>query len=190
MERLLCCKFFTFFNIWCWCGRVLLQATGTNPCTDEVLFGHVRYLEQSVCERLFEHGKHIFVKTENDNERVARIEVCCKGKLFVSYLNIDDKERKEDVDGEITIDDVVTDAFEVDHSMKRVLAEEKDKRRKWDFLDVEEVTKYKDLMDHSLNDLIEVKCLFSTLRILIHFISGPYLIYLIWRGTAAQVDLF
>ncbi|VDM72217.1 unnamed protein product, partial [Strongylus vulgaris] len=133
------------------------EATGTNPCTDEVLFGHVRYLEQTVGERLFEHGKHIFVKTENDNERVARVEVCCKGKLFVSYLNIDDKERKEDIDGEITINDVVTNVFEVDQSKKRVLGEEKDKRRKWDFLDVQEITKYKDMLDSSLNELIEVR---------------------------------
>ncbi|EPB77606.1 hypothetical protein ANCCEY_03278 [Ancylostoma ceylanicum] len=130
-------------------------ATGTNPCTDEVLFGHVRYLEQTVSERLFEHGKHIFVKTENDNERVARIEVCCKGKLLVNYLNIDDKERKEDVDGEITVDDVVTNTSEVEQSIKRVLAEEKEKRRKWDFLDVEQIAKYRDVLDHRLNDLIE-----------------------------------
>lgn len=47
----------------------------------------------------------------------------------------------------------------------RVLAEEKDKRRKWDFLDVTEVIKYKDVFDRRLNDLIEVcnfqNCLFK-----------------------------
>ncbi|VDP14054.1 unnamed protein product [Heligmosomoides polygyrus] len=130
-------------------------ATGTNPCTDEVLFGHVRYLEQTVAERLFEHGKHIFVKSENDNERVARIELCCQGKLIINYLNTDDREKREDCDGEITVLDVVTDGREVEQSIKRVLAEEKDKRRKWDFLDVTEVIKYKDVFDRRLNDLIE-----------------------------------
>ncbi|KJH49356.1 DnaJ domain protein [Dictyocaulus viviparus] len=130
-------------------------ATGTNPSTDEALFGHVRYLEQTVAERLFEYGKHIFVKTENDNERVARIELCCKGKLMVTYLIMDDRDKRDDIDGEITIDDVITDVDDVERSIKRVLAEEKDKRRKWDFLDVDEVSRYKDVLDCRLNDLIK-----------------------------------
>ncbi|VDL71265.1 unnamed protein product [Nippostrongylus brasiliensis] len=131
------------------------NATGTNPSTDEVLFGHVRYLEQTVAERLFEHGKHIFVKSENDNERVARIELCCQGKLLISYLTTDEKDKREDCDAEITIDDVVTDVHEVEQSIKRVLSEEKDKRRKWEFLDVKEVSKYKDVLNRRLNELIK-----------------------------------
>ncbi|VDO42291.1 unnamed protein product [Haemonchus placei] len=130
-------------------------ATGTNPCTDEVLFGHVRYLEQTVAERLFEHGKHIFVKSENDNERVARIELCCKGRLMINYLNTDEKDKREDCAGEIAINDVVINANEVERSIKRVLSEEKDKRRKWDFLDVEQISKYKGVLDRRLNDLIK-----------------------------------
>ncbi|KAK6025639.1 mbt repeat protein [Ostertagia ostertagi] len=130
-------------------------ATGTNPCTDEILFGHVRYLEQTVAERLFEHGKHIFVKSENDNERVARIELCCKGRLMINYLTTDERDKREDCDGEIAINDVVANAKEVERSIKRVLAEEKDKRRKWDFLDVEQISKYRDVLDCRLNDLIK-----------------------------------
>ncbi|KAK5976523.1 SLED domain-containing protein [Trichostrongylus colubriformis] len=130
-------------------------ATGTNPCTDEILFSHVRYLEQTVAERLFEHGKHIFVKSENDNERVARIELCCKGRLMINYLTTDERDKREDCDGEIAVNDVVVDAKEVERSIKRVLAEEKDKRRKWDFLDVEQISKYKDALDRRLNDLIK-----------------------------------
>ncbi|KAJ1373617.1 Scm-like with four MBT domains protein 2 [Parelaphostrongylus tenuis] len=68
---------------------------------------------------------------------------------------MDDKDRREDLDGEIAIDDVVTDVREVEHSIKRVLTEEKDKRRKWDFLDVDEVSRYKDVLDRRLNDLIQ-----------------------------------
>uniref|UniRef100_A0A912MSE8 SLED domain-containing protein n=1 Tax=Haemonchus contortus TaxID=6289 RepID=A0A912MSE8_HAECO len=132
-----------------------VTATGTNPCTDEVLFGHVRYLEQTVAERLFEHGKHIFVKSENDNERVARIELCCKGRLMINYLNTDEKDKREDCAGEIAINDVVINANEVERSIKRVLSEERDKRRKWDFLDVEQISKYKDVLDRRLNDLIK-----------------------------------
>ncbi|KAK6061646.1 mbt repeat protein [Cooperia oncophora] len=132
-----------------------VTATGTNPCTDEILFGHVRYLEQTVAERLFEHGKHIFVKSENDNECVARIELCCKGRLMINYLTTDERDKREDCDGEIAIIDVVANAKEVERSIKRVLAEEKDKRRKWDFLDVEPISKYRDVLDCRLNDLIK-----------------------------------
>ncbi|CAI4221833.1 unnamed protein product [Auanema sp. JU1783] len=122
------------------------EKCGVYPCTDQRLFRHVDFVEQTVLERICSDHVHIIVYTGGDH-RVAKVLSCVGGNVLVEFV-----EKPYDSLW-LTVRDVVTkrDVYE-----KFVSNMSDQDAKKYPLLSIEVLEQYQNQLPVKLNDLIQI----------------------------------